>query len=283
MFITPRELPSIPPSLPLHRTILPWTGEEAARFAKRLGVDAPAKEFEPWWVWRKDGACVEIYRATHSVRVTRAAFDREGTATGPEQIPSDDTAVELANKFVEGLRDIHRSEPLSPKLSRLETITQAPGGPRGSIRTVAVQVNYRFALDGLPLLGPGAKAQVTIGRSGDMEQAYLFWRQAERTGEQWTTRPAAAALAALAESPFLAPVIRTGNVEVLRIQLGWLTLPPTIVQDTFFPVYEIRGRFVAEIDAGRERDFVVYIAAAARTPHPELRNTTAPWPALVIA
>ena len=46
-----------------------------------------------------------------------------------------------------------------------------------------------------------------------MEQAYLFWRQAERTEEQWTTRPAAAALAALAESPFLAPVIRTGDVE----------------------------------------------------------------------
>ena len=82
MFITPRELPSIPPSLPVHRTIRPpWTDEEkAAPFAKRLGVDAPAKEFEPWWVYRKDGACVEIYRATHSVRVTRATFDREGTA-----------------------------------------------------------------------------------------------------------------------------------------------------------------------------------------------------------
>jgi hypothetical protein len=290
MFITPRELPSIPPALPVHRTIRPtWTDQEAAQFAKRLGVDAPAKEFEPWWVFRKDGACVEIYRATHSVRVTRAAFDREGTATGPEQIPPDGAAVERANQFVEGLRDIHRSEPLSPKLSRLEpklsrleAMTQAPGGPRGSIRTVAVQINYRFALDGLPLLGPGAKAQVTIGRSGDMEQAYLFWRQSAPTNEQWTTRSAAAALAALAESPFLAPVIRTGDVEVLRIQLGWLSLPPTIVQDTFFPVYEIRGRFVAEIDAGRERDFVVYIAAAARTPQPD-GNTAAPWPALVIA
>jgi hypothetical protein len=284
MFIIPRELPSIPPSLPVHRTIRPtWTPEKAAQVCKRLGVEAPAKEFEPWWVFRRDGACVEIYRATHSVRVTRASFDREGTATAPEQIPSEDAAVERANQFVESLRDIHRSEPLSPKLSRLEAMTQAPGGPRGSIRTVAVQVNYRFALDGLPLLGPGAKAQVTIGRSGDVEQAYLFWRQAEPTGERWTTRPAAAALAALAESPFLAPVIRTGNVEVLHTQLGWLSLPPTIVQDTFFPVHEIRGRFAAEIDAGRERDFVVYIAAAARTPQAGLRHTTAPWPALVIA
>ena len=284
MFITPRELPSVPPSLPVYGTIRPqWTNEDAARFAKRLGVEAPAEEFEPWWVYRKDGDCVEIYRASHSVRVTRAAFDREGTATGPEQIPSDDEAVERAHQFVKDLHDIHRSEALSPKLSRLEAMTQAPGGRRGSIRTVAVQVNYRFALDRLPLLGPGAKAQVTIGRSGDMEQAYLFWRQSERTDGKWTTRPAAAALAALAESPFLAPVIRTGEVEVLRIQLGWLSLPPTIVQETLFPVYEIRGRFVAEIDAGRERDFVVYVAAAAQTPQPDLRNTTAPWPALVIA
>jgi hypothetical protein len=283
MFITPRELPSVPASLPVYRTIQPrWTPDDAARFAARFGVDAPVKEFEPWFVFRKDGACVEIYRATHSVRVTRAAFDREGTPAGPDQLPSDDAAVERANQFVEVLRDIHRSEPLPPKLSRLEAITQAPGGPRRPIRTVAVQVNYRFALDGLPLLGPGAKAQVTIGRSGDMEQAYLFWRQAQPTGDRWTTRPAAVALAALAESPFLDPVIRTGDVEVLRIQFGWLSLPPTIGQETLFPVYEIRGRFVAEIDAGRGRDFVLYIAAAS-TPQLDLRNTTAPWPAIVIA
>jgi hypothetical protein len=61
MYITPRELPSIPPALPVRRTIRPtWTDHEAAQFAKRLGVDAPAKEFEPWWVFRKDGDCVEI-------------------------------------------------------------------------------------------------------------------------------------------------------------------------------------------------------------------------------
>ena len=285
MFIIPRELPSIPLLLPVHRTIPPpWTDEAAAaQFAKRLGVEATAKEFEPWWVFRKDRACVEIYRATHSVRVTRAAFDREGSATGPEQLPSNDVAVERANKFLkEDLSEINRPDPLPPRLSRLEALTQAPGGPRRPIRTVAVQVNYRFALDGLPLLGPGAKAQVTIGRSGDVEQAYLFWRQSERTGEQWTTRPAAAALDELAESPFLDPVIRTGDVEVLQIQLGWLALPPTIVQDTFFPVYEVRGRFVAEIDAGRRRDFVLYIAAAPRT-QPDFRNITASWPALVIA
>jgi hypothetical protein len=215
--------------------------------------------------------------------VTRATFDREGTATRPEEILSDDAALERAKRFVKDLPEIDPPEPLAPKLSRLEAMTQAPGGPRGSTRTVAVQVNFRFALDGLPLLGPGAKAQVTIGRSGDVEQAYLFWRQSAPTNEQWTTRSAAAALDVLAESPFLAPVIRTGDAEVLRIQLGWLSLPPTIVQDTFFPVYEVRGRFIAEIDAGRERDFVVYIAAAARTPQPELRSTTASWPALVIA
>src|SRR5688572_17132915 len=190
MFIIPRELPSIPLSLPVHRTIQPrWTPDDAARFAARLGVDAPVKEFEPWFVFRKDGACVEIFRASHSVRVTRAAFDREGTTTRPDQVPSDDAAVERANQFLKDLSEINRPDPLPPRLSRLEALTQAPGGPRRPIRTVAVQVNYRFALDGLPLLGPGAKAQVTIGRSGDVEQAYLFWRQSERTGEQWTTRP----------------------------------------------------------------------------------------------
>jgi hypothetical protein len=277
MFIIPRELPSIPPSLPVYRTIPPqWTADDAAQFAARLGVDAPVKEFEPWFVCRRDGACVEIYRATHSVRVTRASFDREGTATGSEQLLSDDAAVERAKQFVENLRDIHGSEPLSPQLSRLEALTQAPHGHRSSLRIVAVQVNYRFALDGLPLQGPGAKAQVTIGRSGDVEQAYLFWRQVAPGGERWTTRPASTALAALAESPHLATVIRTGDVQVLQIQPGWLSLPPTIVQDTLFPVFEVRARLVAEIDRGRGRDFMVYVAASPR-------YERSLWPAVVIA
>ena len=66
MFITPHELPSIPASLPVYRTIRPgWTSERAAQFAARFGVDAPAKAIEPWYVCRTNEAVVEIYQATH--------------------------------------------------------------------------------------------------------------------------------------------------------------------------------------------------------------------------
>ena len=277
MFITPKELPCIPASLPVYRTIRPeWTPERAARLAARFGVDAPAKAVEPWYVCRTDEAVVEIFQATHSARLTRATFNVEATTSDSSEMPSDEAAVKRADTFIEELRDIHKSQPLRPTLSHIEAITQENGRPRNSPRTVAVQVNYRFTLEDLPLRGPGAKAQATIGASGTIEQAYLFWRQAEQTGAQWATRPAAAALDALATSKNFATVIRDKHVEVLQIQAGWLCLPPTISQDTLFPVYEIRGRLIANFD--NRRDFIAFVAAA-RTPP----DTVERWPTLVIA
>lgn len=282
MFITPFELPSIPASLPVYRPIRPeWTPERAARFATRFGVDAPAKTIESLYVCRNDEAVVEIFQATHSARVTRTTFDGEGIGSDGRNMPSDDAAVERGNQFIESLRDIHKSEPMRPTLSRIEAISQAPGGQRSSSRTVAIQVNYQFTLDDLPLKGPGAKAQATIGASGEIERAYLFWRQVERTGERWTTRPAAAALTALAESPLIAPVIHNRDVEVMQIQPGWLCLPPASEQNVLFPVFEIRGRLIVE--AEDPRDFIVYLAAALPPQQPAAVNSADRWPAHVIA
>jgi hypothetical protein len=289
MLIKPLQLPSIPASLPVYRTISPrWTLEGATRFAARLRVVAPAKESKLWFLCRNEQASVEIFHASHSARWTRRAFDREGTASGPRKIPSDQAAVERANAFVEGLLDIQMARPLPPTLSRIEAITKPKDGPAQPNRTVAVQVNYRFSLDDLPLRGPGAKAQVTIGTSGEIDQAYLFWRQLERTEERWTTRPAAAALDALAASPYFASVIRKKDVEVLQVEAGWLCLPPSVVQDTLFPVYQIRGRVLVEADAPPEeadgpREFIVYVAAARTPPQLSPRHTVDGWPPLVIA
>jgi len=278
MFTTPKELPSIPASLPVYRTIRPeWTQDRAARFATRFGVDAPAKDVKPWYVCRNDEAIVEIYQATHSARLTRATFDVEGTASGSSEMPSDEAAVKQADTFIEGLRDLHNSQPLRPTLSRIEAISQEHGKLRSSSRAVAVQVNYRFTLDDVPLRGPGAKAQATIGASGAIEQAYLFWRQTRQAGAEWMTRPAATALDALTKSKNFATVIRDKDVEVLQIQIGWLCLPPTIEQGWLFPVYEIHGRVIANFD--NRRDFIAFVAAAHTPPDIVVER----WPSLVIA
>lgn len=282
-------MPTIPAALPLYRTISPsWTLEEATRFAARLGVEAPAKASRLWFVCRNEQSSVEIYRASHSARVTRIGFDREGTTNGDRELPPDEVAVERANAFIERVHYVHMPRPVPPTLSRIEAITKSSDGPASS-RTVAVQINYRFSLDDLPLKGPGAKAQVTIGTSGEIDEAYLFWRQVERTEERWTTRPAAAALDALAETPNFASVMRKKDVEVQQIEAGWLCLSPAFEQDILFPVYQIRGRILVEAGAPREeadatREFIVYIAAAPRTPpQPARRNTVEGWPDLVIA
>jgi len=287
MFIPPVHLPSIPASLPGYRAIRPrWSPEGIAQFAARLGVNAPAKASGPWLLCRDEALSLEIYQASHSARLTRTAFDLEGVSGEPGDLLSNELAVEHANRFVDGLKDLHKSQTSAPTVSRIEAITQSSNGTAPDIRTVAVQVNYRFTLDGLPLRGPGAKAQVTLGASGTIEQAYLFSRQVERTTAPWTTRPADASLDALTRSPHFEAVTRTADVEVSRVNVGWLCLPPTSVQDILFPVYEVRGRVIAKADT--TRDFVAFVAAARTPPrspalHAFAADRSPRWPPLVIA
>lgn len=288
MFIAPSfALPSIPAILPVYRTVRPrWTSEGIEQFAARLGVKAPVKVSGPWLLCRDDTHSLEIYQASHSARLTRTAFDLEGAHGEPGDPPSDDVAIDRANGFLDRLQDIHTSKRLAPTVSRIEAITQSSDGAREDIRTVAVQVNYRFTLDDLPLRGPGAKAQVTIGASRTIDQAYLFSRQVQPTDEPWTTRPADASLDALTKSPHFTSVARTKDVEVSRMKVGWLCLSPASVQDILFPIYEVRGRVFAGADA--TRDFVAFVAAAGTPPRSTARRTFAAdrspqWPALVIA
>ena len=51
------------------------------------------------------------------------------------------------------------------------------------------RVNYRFAIDDLALLGPGAKMQVAVDPKGEIFEAYSFWRTTRPVDQLPTIRP----------------------------------------------------------------------------------------------
>jgi hypothetical protein len=124
---------------------------------------------------------------------------------------------------------------------------------------VGLQVNYRYALGGLPLVGPGAKAQVSVGPDGELAQAYRFAREVKQVGGLKTT-PLREAFARFAASDHFADLPRGAKARVTSVQLGLLCLPPTEVQGLLSPTYVLRGEVSTELQPRYE--FIAYVAAA---------------------
>ena len=108
-------------------------------------------------------------------------------------------------------------------------------------RPVAVQVNFRFELDGLPVFGPGAKVQVTLGPDASLLECYRFWRRPceER---HVAILPPEQAIERLRRDPAYAELPDDrARVVFDEVRLGYLALPPRELQGYLFPVYAFRG------------------------------------------
>jgi hypothetical protein len=111
-------------------------------------------------------------------------------------------------------------------------------------------VNYTYSLEGLPLLGPGAKIQVVIGFDGRVTECYRFWREVKPGRVTKKTLDVPAIQELFRENPGFAQLKSRSTVAVQRARLGYLTLPPSDVQGALIPVIELRG-FVSTPDIER--------------------------------
>ena len=106
---------------------------------------------------------------------------------------------------------------------------------------LGTQVSFAFLLDGVALIGPGGKAQVTLDARGQVTGAYRMWRDVAQRG---TVRGLNAEEigARFGASPTFARLTDdTARVEVTTARAGLYSLPPTEVQDVLYPAIEVRG------------------------------------------
>jgi hypothetical protein len=120
-------------------------------------------------------------------------------------------------------------------------------------------VNYRFEFDGVPLLGPGAKAKVAVHHTGVVAGAYCFWRDVTGKGRA-TTLSADLIFDRFQSSPLFADLSdRTARAEVRSARFGYLCLPPTESMSLLVPAIEMRGTIATEFHP--RYDFVSYVGA----------------------
>lgn len=253
----PQDMPS-PRELALYGVIAPaWTAASASKQAQRFGLRAEARDAGPWLVCADERHTLEIYQASHSVRLERNGFDAEGRQTKSADPISRDRARSVAERFLDSVGDAHAQAELA-SITELRVLEATKEQPKGVARIVGLQVNYRYRLDGLALVGPGAKAQVTVGNDGELGQAYRFARQTKLL----TMHPAVDAQQAFerfARSARFADLRSDAKVKLHSAKLGLLCLPPTEVQGLLMPVYVLQGEVSTE--ALPSEIFTSYVAA----------------------
>lgn len=247
-----------PRELPLYATVPPgWTRDTVSALATRLDLQADVADAGPWFVCRSDAWTLEVYQASNSLRLERNGFDAEARA--PIKAQADrDRAVVVAHRFLSDV-GATKAQATVASVTELQVLKATKEHREGERSVAGLQVNFQYTLDGLWLVGPGAKAQVTVAPGGQIAQAYRFTRDVKQVG----TRPTVAAEVALrrfAQSTALAQLPAGARVRVDSIQLGLLSLPPTEVQGVLLPAYVLRGEISTELlpHAG----FISYLAAA---------------------
>lgn len=252
------ELIKVPMELPIYAALSPgWTAEKVAEMARRFDLKGDCVDAGPWFITRNDAWTLEVYQATHSLRLERSDYDAEGRkdTKGP---PDRDKAMAAAARFMEAAGST-TAKPEFDSMTELRVLKATRENREGEARVVGLQVNYRYALGELALVGPGAKAQVSVGPDGELAQAYRFAREVKQIGSQKTT-PLRQALDRFAASDHFADLPRGAKARVTSIQLGLLCLPPTEVQGLLAPTYVLRGEVSTELQPRYE--FIAYVAAA---------------------
>ncbi len=141
-----------------------------------------------------------------------------GTPT-PKALPTAAAGGASADKFA---RDNALLPPEASQAS-VETVNMLTANKRGGTPTstpVEMQVNYHFALNGKPVMGPGAKVCVFLGQNSEVIGFNKYWRNVTQ-GRQVTTRNGSSAFSALQTSPRF--MQRAGPTAVRQVRITKMT------------------------------------------------------------
>ena len=248
-----------------YRTPFPkLTDKKVVQMAKVHGMKAKPQDGGSLVLLRDRRATLELFRASDSLRWSMLAnIKSEPHANGgPPKLPDEAAARKKAVAFL-------RQRKVPTKGAAVDSIThgmlaRATRKEREvKEQPVALHVNYRYELDGLPVLGPGAKIQVTFVDDKTPAEMYRFWRAPKADGEM-ELLPTRAVFDLLRRDPDFAELGDDARVEYRNPRLGYYALPPRESQGALIPVYAFDGRLSTR--AFERYDFTRYVVAVPYTP-----------------
>lgn len=152
-------------------------------------------------------------------------------------LPSDEKAASMAD---EQLEKVGLSEGLARSSVSIQDAIVTGVGSSEVTYNLSKSVTYQSMLDGLPLIGPGAKTYVTIGPRGEVVRM-VHWIMPSVKGQSIFLRPVSAALDDIAAGRGLPPGRITpeaaAEISVTSVSLAYWAEPLPMQEKYYKPVF----------------------------------------------
>lgn len=252
LFSMPKTIPMYDKKIAIYRTtqlktLSPRESTVARYFEKRLsqykeifGLRESPRDIGDTLLFAEKEFDLEVYKASDSFWwISRNAAFPETLKDGAK-LPDMDTAAENARKRIERLGvDVSCAEVQS--VSYTEVVRDDTKQREIQRENTAVNVNFSFNLNGLPVVGAGAKMQISYCDYDELAHILYFWRNIKEEDAMEVILPDNALEKLMKDPRFIRLDDRNAKVSLNDIQLGYYALPPYEFQRFLIPVYTITG------------------------------------------
>lgn len=260
----------VPTEIPVLQVQPPtWDEGSLGELGRLLRMDSLFEDRGLWHVAQTDTSVLEVYTASHSFRLSQVGGKSE-IDHAKEVGLSEREAIVRAEEY---LSAVHPALVKSRVASIFDSEVLISEGERQEpVRLVtATQVSFDFVYEGVDLIGPGAKMQVSLRPDGEIDSAYRMWRELRQIGVV-TGYSVDEIAARLGNSQMFAELSDdTARVEITAARAGLLSVPPTEFQSVLYPAVEVQGAITTE--AAEAIGFSTYISAASPRRLPSEKST----------
>jgi hypothetical protein len=236
---------------------------QTGALAKKMAMEGQVIDEGALYSVKTDNAILHHFHASNSIRWCQIPARGRSHKAAQLDVRDEDELRSIAEKFLSNLGLLDKEASFASIIYGTMQASEEKAKD-GSSKMTSAFVNFSYSFEGLPIVGPGAKAQVEIGPRGSVLSYYRFWRNLTHGNEpmRLESRPVIswhAAQKLFSHSPAFAKLNDSAEVIVERARLAYMALPPRDTQGVLFPVYEMRGSVAT--DAFKKTPFRQYVIA----------------------
>lgn len=230
--------------MPMYRTPFPkWGRRDVQTVVETFRIKGRIRDEGSRFVVKNRNRTLEIFKASDSVRWI-VESSRESELQKAVKLPLEKEARKLADTFLNE-KKLKETNAAFKSISYSEIAWMHKGEKEERAFTVALHVNYEFSLRGQPVMGSGAKMQVTVGSFRRIIEFYRFWRNPVLEKEMRVIPFEKVIEVLRADEAFADLPSKKGySVKFTRPRLGYYSLPPRESQGYLLPVYAFDGEVI---------------------------------------
>lgn len=252
LFSLPKKIPSYKKQIALYRTtklktLSPRESTVARYFAKRINqykevfqLKQEPEDHGDILSFKDKEIDFEVYKASDSFWWVNRNLAFQETLMRGAKLPDNDTAAKNADAYLKML-GVNMTHAKFESVTQTEVIRDNNKRKEIERQKTAVNVNYSFNIDGTPVVGPGAKIQVSYCDQNVVSQVFYFWRNTDKSEEMNCIHPDTALEKFMKDPRYIRLDERTSSGQIHEMKLNYYALPPFEFQRYLIPVYTIKG------------------------------------------